>query len=322
MLVPKCNYSNPVYRYGFQGQEKDNEIKGIGNSINYKFRMHDPRVGRFFAVDPLAKKYPWNSPYVFVGNNPILFVDYDGRDFGIKINHTKHTIIIVANIYTTSADATEEALRAVKAWNNKTAKIDGYTVSFQITVVNPVSVTEEEVVNKWEYENFYKKNKKLKKRLFKKYAELLIRDKMIDKAMDDPIGNSYASIHGHASKHVSGEKFVGGYTANCKRISMNVHKDLGNLARYKSLVTHEIGHLFGLDDKDGNDDGKIDPYYPGDGGIMEYKGLYLNKISNDDVKAILNFAKDELNKAKDSKVHLLENTGKSDGKNPIGVKNN
>ena len=30
MLVPKCNYSNPVYRYGFQGQEKDDEIKGIG----------------------------------------------------------------------------------------------------------------------------------------------------------------------------------------------------------------------------------------------------------------------------------------------------
>ena len=32
MLVPKCNYSNPVYRYGFQEQEKDNEIKGNKNS--------------------------------------------------------------------------------------------------------------------------------------------------------------------------------------------------------------------------------------------------------------------------------------------------
>ncbi len=30
MLVPTRNYSNPVYRYGFQGQEKDNEIKDIG----------------------------------------------------------------------------------------------------------------------------------------------------------------------------------------------------------------------------------------------------------------------------------------------------
>lgn len=33
------------YRYGFQGQEEDNELKGEGNSLNYTFRMHDPRVG-------------------------------------------------------------------------------------------------------------------------------------------------------------------------------------------------------------------------------------------------------------------------------------
>jgi hypothetical protein len=35
------------YRYGFQNQEKDDEIKGDGNSINYTFRMHDPRLGSF-----------------------------------------------------------------------------------------------------------------------------------------------------------------------------------------------------------------------------------------------------------------------------------
>ena len=78
MLVPTRNYSNPVYRYGFQGQEKDNEIKGIGNSINYKFRMYDPRIGRFFAVDPEAKKYSFQSPYAFATNNPVRLVDVDG----------------------------------------------------------------------------------------------------------------------------------------------------------------------------------------------------------------------------------------------------
>jgi len=68
----------------FQGQEKDNEIKGIGNSVNYKFRMHDPRIGRFFAVDPLAKKYPWNSSYAFATNNPVHLVDVDGM--GVEEN--------------------------------------------------------------------------------------------------------------------------------------------------------------------------------------------------------------------------------------------
>ena len=80
MLVPTRNYSNPVYRYGFQGQEKDDEIKGIGNSINYKFRMHDPRVGRFFAVDPLTKKYPWNSPYAFSENAVISYIELEGLE--------------------------------------------------------------------------------------------------------------------------------------------------------------------------------------------------------------------------------------------------
>lgn len=48
--------------YAFQGQEHDDEIKGEGNSINFEYRMHDPRLGRFFAIDPLAKEYPHNSP--------------------------------------------------------------------------------------------------------------------------------------------------------------------------------------------------------------------------------------------------------------------
>ena len=68
------------YRYSFQGQEKDDEVKGEGNSINYKYRMHDPRVGRFFAVDPLAPKYPWNSVYAFSENKVIAWVELEGLE--------------------------------------------------------------------------------------------------------------------------------------------------------------------------------------------------------------------------------------------------
>lgn len=84
MLVPNRHGSSNSYRYGFQGQEKDDEIKGEGNSLNYTFRMHDPRVGRFFATDPLEKKFVWQSPYVFAGNNPIQFIDILGAGPGDK----------------------------------------------------------------------------------------------------------------------------------------------------------------------------------------------------------------------------------------------
>lgn len=69
------------YRYGFQGQEKDDEIKGgEGNSLNYTFRMHDPRIGRFFATDPLAKQYAYNSPYAFSENRVIDSKEAEGLE--------------------------------------------------------------------------------------------------------------------------------------------------------------------------------------------------------------------------------------------------
>lgn len=43
--------------------------------------MHDPRVGRFFATDPLEKEYPWNSPYAFSENRVIDGIDLEGREF-------------------------------------------------------------------------------------------------------------------------------------------------------------------------------------------------------------------------------------------------
>ena len=72
------------YIYTFQGQESDDEVKGAGNSINYKYRMHDPRVGRFFAVDPLAKQFAFNSPYAFSENVVINDVELEGLERGSR----------------------------------------------------------------------------------------------------------------------------------------------------------------------------------------------------------------------------------------------
>ena len=85
MTLPGRTGSSTAYRYGFQGQEKDDELKGEGNSLNYTFRMHDPRVGRFFAVDPLEKTYPWNSPYAFSENRVIFAIELEGLEAKIAI---------------------------------------------------------------------------------------------------------------------------------------------------------------------------------------------------------------------------------------------
>jgi RHS repeat-associated protein len=66
------------YRYGYQGSEKDDELKGGGNSYTTFFRQLDPRVGRWFSVDPVFQ--PWQSPYCSMDGNPILFNDVLGNE--------------------------------------------------------------------------------------------------------------------------------------------------------------------------------------------------------------------------------------------------
>jgi RHS repeat-associated protein len=67
------------YRFGFQNQEKDDEIKGEGNSYDFGARILDPRIGSWFSVDVLAAEYVSISPYNFSLNNPIYFIDADGN---------------------------------------------------------------------------------------------------------------------------------------------------------------------------------------------------------------------------------------------------
>jgi len=68
-----------TYRYGFNGQEKDDEIKGAGNQIDYGARVYDPRLGRWLACEPLAMDFPFLSTYAFAANSPILLKDADGK---------------------------------------------------------------------------------------------------------------------------------------------------------------------------------------------------------------------------------------------------
>lgn len=78
--MPGRSYIGNAYRYGFNGKEKDDEVKGNGAQYDYGFRIFDPRIGRFLSVDPLTMSYPFYTPYQFAGNKPIWAVDLDGLE--------------------------------------------------------------------------------------------------------------------------------------------------------------------------------------------------------------------------------------------------
>lgn len=47
---------------------------------DYGFRIYNPTIGKFLSVDPLARSYPWYTPYQFAGNKPIFAIDLDGLE--------------------------------------------------------------------------------------------------------------------------------------------------------------------------------------------------------------------------------------------------
>jgi RHS repeat-associated protein len=71
-----------AYRYGFNGKEKDDEIKGGGNSYDFGARIYDSRLGRFLSVDPRTNDFPFMTPYCYAANNPIRLTDEDGEGPG------------------------------------------------------------------------------------------------------------------------------------------------------------------------------------------------------------------------------------------------
>ena len=76
------------YRYGFNGKENDNEVKGVeGSQQDYGMRIYDGRLGRFLSVDPLKNKFPELSTYQFAGNTPIAAIDLDGEEPKIVVTN-------------------------------------------------------------------------------------------------------------------------------------------------------------------------------------------------------------------------------------------
>jgi len=131
-----------VYNYKYNGKELQEEL-GL-NMYDYGARNYDPSLGRWMNIDPLAEKYYSNTPYNYVNNNPLNFVDPDGRsgEATIKKDSDGNEYIEISSVMyfygdeSSSEFATETASHIQNMWNEAggTLEIDGksYNVKFSI----------------------------------------------------------------------------------------------------------------------------------------------------------------------------------------------
>ncbi len=88
-----------------------------------EYNLEPEVVSRWLSPDPLGAKYPQNSPYIYVNNNPVIFIDPDGRDAIITINGS--TITVNVNVVLYGKGATQDVANTYQnginqAWSKQT----------------------------------------------------------------------------------------------------------------------------------------------------------------------------------------------------------
>jgi RHS repeat-associated protein len=82
-------------KYLFTQHERDKET----GYDNLGARLRDAEVIPFLSLDPKAMKYPSLSPYNYVANNPIMFIDPDGVQRSVNLDGKDQKLVKDNNLY-------------------------------------------------------------------------------------------------------------------------------------------------------------------------------------------------------------------------------
>ncbi|MFN5308251.1 MAG: RHS repeat domain-containing protein [Candidatus Kapaibacterium sp.] len=206
-------------RLSYIGKEKDSE-SDLGD---FGVRKYEAETGRFLSVDPLWEKYRKLTPYHYCGNNPLIHRDPTGLDYNVVMGDNTITvsmIIVVAN----DDDSKNSAELGKQLWESNNGKYEFVTtingeekhfdVIFKITLVTEIPENRNVLggVNTFDVRDD--------------------NDRSVFNTRTDPTGTrAGVSYYNHATEFQE---------AHVKKSHRNS----------KSTAGHEMGHLFGLRDRE------------------------------------------------------------------------
>lgn len=129
------------YCFGFNGKEKVDEVYGDANAYDYGARFYDPRLGRWLAVDPLYKVYPGISPFAGCNNNPIIFIDPDGKKVVYANEDTQRAVESAMASDPEFAKAMQTLMNSDVIYNYTLEGTVDYNVASKGGKVNPGSIS-------------------------------------------------------------------------------------------------------------------------------------------------------------------------------------
>lgn len=123
----------------FQGQEFASREFSDGSGLEmyeFKYRMHDPQTGRFWQIDPLADKYPYNSTYAFSENHVTSHVELEGLEkvsFSVLFqNQNKNQQPPVTGVIDLTYDMNKNSVRLATGIVGDKGVVHEYNITNQI----------------------------------------------------------------------------------------------------------------------------------------------------------------------------------------------
>ena len=235
----------------YSGKEYDHR-DGL-DLYDYGARLYDPAGSRWTSPDPLCEKYYHISPYAFCNNNPIKYVDPDGRDGVLIIDKENQVITVKANYYVETVKRESKVERYVSQYSPESVsqmnatvsrdlnklglkvsegKYKGYSISFDLTFI--AGGTQAETTKSAGNDN---------------YNNIHIGNSIY--RMDESYSNFTTTTNADGTT-----KTIGGVTDKNNEIMMNVNYDTAQNR------LHEIFHTFGFDDFERPGDGEGIMHYP------------------------------------------------------------